>query len=274
MKQVYFYTGFPRAGNTLLACILNQNPSVNATGHSIVPEILYQIESLKQHPVYEVFPDEASLENISKNIFKSYYQDWDNIVIERGDWITPFNFNLLRKYFPSEIKIVVLIRGVLDIIKSYLNLCAKNPNFYVNGEYNNLDPTTIHQCEIEEKCDLIMKKEEYVDTMLYSIKWMLDNNNRKYLHFVHYDDLVKNPEKVINGVYKFYNIKPYQHRYTHLKQLTANNIQYNDERLGGEMHTIRTNKIEPLEHDISLPPRIVTQYSGMNFREGVFQQGT
>jgi len=272
MKQIYFYTGFPRAGNTLLACILNQNPSVNATGHSIVPEILYRIESLKQHPAYEVFPDKTSIENVSKNIFKSYYQDWDNIVIERGDWITPFNFNLLRKYFSSEIKIVVLVRDMLDIIKSYLSLCAKNPNFYVNREYNELDPTTIHQSEIEEKCDIIMKKEEYVDTMLYSIKWMLDNGNRKYLHFVHYNDLVKNPENIINGIYKFFNIDPYIHKYTHLKQLTANNIQYNDERLGGEMHTIRTDKVEPIEHDINLPSRVVAQYSGMNFREEVFQQ--
>ena len=96
MKQIYFYTGFPRAGNTLLACILNQNPSINATAYSILPETLYQIENVKQHDLYKMFPDEASLENVSKNIFKSYYKDWNDIIIERGDWITPYNFNLLQ----------------------------------------------------------------------------------------------------------------------------------------------------------------------------------
>jgi len=272
MKQIYFYSGLPRAGNTLLSCILNQNPSIRATAYSILPETFYRIENVRQHDLYQMFPDEASFENISKNIFNSYYQDWDNIVIERGDWITPFNFNLLRKYFSSEIKIVVLVRDMLDIIKSYLSLCAKNPNFYVNREYNELDPTTIHQSEIEEKCDIIMKRGEHVHTILYSIKWMLDNNNRKYLHFVHYNDLIKNPENIINGIYKFFNIDPYTHKYTHLKQLTVNKVQYNDEYLGGEMHTIRTNKIEPIEHDISLPSRVIAQYSGMNFREEVFQQ--
>ncbi len=272
MKQIYFYTGFPRAGNTLLACILNQNPSINATAYSILPETLYQIENVKQHDLYKMFPDQASLENVSKNIFKSYYKDWDDIIIERGDWITPYNFTLLQKYCPSKIKIVVLVRDILDIIKSYLNLCARNPNFYINREYNGLDHTTIYQSEIEEKCDLIMKKGEHINTILYSIKWMLQNNNRKYMHFVHYDDLIKNPKNIIKGIYKFFNIDPYMHRYKYLKQLTINNLQYNDNILGAEMHTIRTDQIEPIEHDITLPPKIIAQYSGMNFREEVYQQ--
>ena len=271
MKQIYFYTGFPRAGNTLLACILNQNPSINTTGHSILPEILFRIETLKQHHLFQVFPDKSSLENVSKNIFQSYYKDWDNIVIERGDWITPYNFNLLRKYLSSEIKIVVLVRNILDIIKSYLKLCIDNPNFYVNRQYNQLDPTTIHQTETEEKCDIIMRKSEYIDDMLYSIKWMLEKSNRKYLHFVHYDDLVENPKKIIDGIYNFFQIKSYQHQYTNLEQLTANHSQYNDDILGAKMHTIRTNKIVPLKHDITLPSKIIAQYSDMNFREEVYQ---
>ena len=130
-KTIYFISGFPRSGNTLLASILNQNPRIDATAHSILPDILFSIANIKYYNIaYNNFPDKQSIDNVSKSIFDSYYKDWNSdIIIERGDWITPCNFALLEEHFPGEIKIVVLVRGILDIIKSYLNLCAVDPEF-------------------------------------------------------------------------------------------------------------------------------------------------
>jgi len=42
-KKVYFLTGFPRAGNTVLAAILNQNKNIGATGHSSLPDVFFLI---------------------------------------------------------------------------------------------------------------------------------------------------------------------------------------------------------------------------------------
>ena len=132
--------GLPRAGNTLLGCILNQNPRINATANSVLPEIMFSINNIKYYDVaYNNFPDEASIDNVLKNLFDSYYQDWDgDFIIERGGWITPGNFSLLEKYFQDEIKIVILVRDILDVIKSYLNMSFKDPNFYINLRYNEL----------------------------------------------------------------------------------------------------------------------------------------
>ena len=48
LKQYYFLCGLPRAGNTLLASLINQNPNITLTANSIVPEIIYQLASLKK----------------------------------------------------------------------------------------------------------------------------------------------------------------------------------------------------------------------------------
>ena len=177
MKEIYFMYGLPRSGITLLGSILNQNPKINATANSVLPEIMFRMHGIKSQDIaYNNFPDEASLDNVLKGLFDSYYQDWDgDYIIERGAWITPFNFLLLEQYFQHDIKIVVLVRDVLDVIKSYLHLCDTDVDFFINLRYRRLDPTTLNRSAVEEKCDLIMEKEGMVDKMLNSINWLMKN---------------------------------------------------------------------------------------------------
>ena len=259
--------GLPRAGNTLLSCILNQNPKINATANSVIPTMMFYLEGAKNNDiVYKNFPDEESFNNVSKNIFDSYYKDWDgDIIVERGAWITPYNYLLLEKYFQSEIKIVILVRDVHEVIKSYINICNKNPNFYVNEMYENLDKSALYRSELEEKCDIIMEKNGLVDTVLFSIKWLLENNKQDHLHFVHYNDLVENTEDVIEGIYRFYNIDSYEHTFTDIKQFSANNLKYNDDSLGigSDIHTIRSDKIEFEDSPVVLPEKVINRYSGL-----------
>ena len=169
MKKIYTITGLPRAGNTLLASLLNQHPEVQATGHSPTPDLFYQLNKVKNGDVYLNIPDEKSYDNVMKNIIRNYYSDWDsNYIIERGDWITPFNFELFRKYAPNEIKIVILVRDVLDVLKSFIEVSQKYPDFFLNRQYADIDKTTLLTDDIiEVLCDLLMTGNGYVNTSLY-----------------------------------------------------------------------------------------------------------
>ena len=55
-KKIYYLAGLPRAGNTLLSCILNQNPKVKVTPNSYLPEIIYRIFLLKGEKIFQNFP--------------------------------------------------------------------------------------------------------------------------------------------------------------------------------------------------------------------------
>ena len=68
-KKIYFISGFPRAGNTVLASILNQNPKIKASAHSILPDVLFQLDKLKDKDIYRNFPDEKSLDNLIEKTF-------------------------------------------------------------------------------------------------------------------------------------------------------------------------------------------------------------
>ena len=49
MKSYYFLLGMPRSGNTLLGSIINQNPEVSVTANTILTDIIYQIDLIKDY---------------------------------------------------------------------------------------------------------------------------------------------------------------------------------------------------------------------------------
>ena len=112
MKQIHFLTGFPRSGNTLLASILNQNKNIAATGHSTVTSMFYSLNELKiNSPIYNNYKNYECFENVEKKLLQTHYAPWkQKIIIDRGEWCTPFNFLSLQKYGPSNPKIIFLLR--------------------------------------------------------------------------------------------------------------------------------------------------------------------
>lgn len=265
MKKIYFISGFPRSGNTLLSSILSQNPNICTTGHSYVPDITFNLESIRHtSTTFKNFPAVSGLENVLKNVFTNFYSDTnEDYVIERGDWVTPFNFSSLLKYCPNEIKIVILVRDILDIIRSYLKICENYPEFYINKIYNNLDKTTLYQSEMAVKADLIMEREGYVDSMLYSVNNLIKTNQLSCIKFVEYSELISNPKNTLQKIYEFYEIDHFDHTFLNLNQLSFNTVFYNDHILGAPIHFINTAKIEKQENLIVLEESIIRKYSNL-----------
>ena len=54
-KKIFFLAGLPRAGNTILTSILNQNPDVCCTPNSITLEIIKDLFLLKQQMYLKTF---------------------------------------------------------------------------------------------------------------------------------------------------------------------------------------------------------------------------
>ena len=265
-KKVYNIAGFPRAGNTLLGSLLNQHPSVMATAHSVIPDMMYQLEGARLAGTFQNFPDTKSYDSVLSNIIPNYYKDWDaDFIIERGDWITPFNFDQLTKYAPNEIKIVVLVRDVLDIIKSFIDVCKENPNFHINTDYNQLNKSSLYTDEIETKCDIIMQKEGYVDRALYSLKWLIDSDNMTNIKIVEYNDLVTKPKEVLNSINKFYGLPTFEYELNDLSQFEVNDVTYNDDYLAAPLHIISTDGIKDVKSDTILPDSVGRKYSGLEF---------
>ena len=264
-KKIYFISGFPRAGNTVLASILNQNPKIKASAHSILPDVLFQLDRLKDKEIYRNFPDEKSMDNLIEKTFVSYYDQWDaDYIIERGDWITPYNLRLLQRYFKNnEIKIVILVRDILDIVGSFLNVCRRNAEFHLNKEYEAADKSTIIYNKKEELAEKIMDRHNYVYATLFSINNLMKEDTFNNYIFVEYNDLVSKPEDTLNKIYNFFNIEKFKHDFNNIKEFKINGVMYDDGVVGGKLHDVKVGKLERQRYVVEVNQRVVDKYSGL-----------
>lgn len=261
MQKYFFLSGISRSGNTLFASIMNQNKNIAVTGNSILPELMWRIHSVKKDEEYINFPQEKSINSVLDNVFPNYYGNWNQeYIIDRSSWGLYDFFNLIKTHIKNEIKVIVLVRDVVEVLASFVKFSNENPNFFLNKVGKNAS----------EKCDFLMRYDKtgigQVYGQLSAIKNLISKENKKYIHIIEYNELVNDTKNTIDGVYDFLNIPKFKHNFNKLNQLRVNNNEYNDDVLGGKLHTIRTDKIKKNNYNINdiLPQNVIEKYSGLN----------
>jgi hypothetical protein len=244
MKEIFFLSGLPRSGNTLLGSIINQNPKLNLTANTIITDILYQLHLLKDYQIYRNFPDEESLNNVIKNIFNNYYKYWKaKHIIDRGPWGTPANLEILKSIIAKP-KFIILYRPVLECLASFIKI--EKP------------------INVELRCHELMEINGIIGKSLWSIKNII-KEKEDYIR-INYLDLINKPLDQTNKIYKFLNINNFNHTFKNLNEFSTNNIKYDDSVLNAPLHKIRTDKIELNKYNIEdyLPSNIIKQYSNLD----------
>ena len=256
-KKIFFLAGFPRAGNTLLASILNQNPDVCCTPNSITLEIMKDLFLLKGTDVFQNYPDEHSLNNVLDEVYNLYYKQWHyKYIIDRGPAGTIMNLRLLQKHFKQEIKIIFLVRPILEVLASWVTWATKTPDAFIRKTSKNST----------DMCHKLMNKKGQIAMELHCMQNLLKPENKHMVRFIDYKELVGKPLQTIKGIYKFLGIPSFKHRFIDLDQVVVNGISYNDTILGEGLHTIKTKKLIKSTTDVSiLPKEIIKQYGEIKF---------
>ena len=256
-KKIFFLAGFPRAGNTLLTSILNQNPDIGCTPNSITLEISNELFLLKTKDIFLNYPDHKSLDNIINEVYNLYYKNWNyKYIIDRGPAGTEANLYLLKKHFKQEIKVIFLVRPILEVLASWISWSMKTPDNFIRR--NTKNPT--------EACHKLMRKEGQITRELLCMQNLLKPENKHHVHFVDYKDIVSKPGPTIKGIYKFLGIPSFKHRFIDLDQVVVNGLAYDDTIMGKGMHTIKTKKLIKSTTDVSiLPKEIIKQYGKIKF---------
>ena len=244
MKAYYFLSSLPRAGNTLLGSIINQSQSVKLTANTLLTDIIYQLQLLKDNEIYKNFPDEQSLNNIINNVFNNYYKEWnvDNI-IDRGAWGTPYNLQALKTIIKKP-KFIILYRPVLECLASFIKI--EKP------------------IDLETRCHQLISDEGIIGKNLWSIKNIIKEKENHMI--IQYKDFIKNPNKEIKTMFDYLEIPFTNFDLSNLKQFSANNVNYNDSIYKAQLHTIRTDKIKLNKYNVEdyLPTNIIKQYSNLD----------
>ena len=230
-RKLFFLIALPRSGNTLFASIMNQNSEIACTGNSVTLDIMKNLYLIKTTDTFQNFSNHKSLDNILDNVYNLYYKNWpQKIIIDRGPALTsanPGNFELLQKHFKPGFKCIVLLRDLMDVFASYMKWYTENPDSFVN-KFGFSD---------EEKLLALMNKDGAIVKEIKSIQNAYNYPNM--CHFIRYNDMITDPEKIFKELYKFLDEPYYPHYFENLKQININGIGYDDTIVGKNMHTIR-----------------------------------
>ena len=260
MKDIFFLNGLPRAGNTLFSSIMNQNPDVAVTANSICADMMGELFMLRYTDIFKNFPDHKSFNNVAKSVFENYYKDWkQDYIIDRSPWGFPINLKFLKET-RSNIKIIVLVRDIIEILASFIRWSQKEPTSFVN-QYT--------AKTIEEKCNMLMNKDCQIVKELIGVKHLLDHQPKEIYYLVEYNNLIEHPKKTIDSIYKFLDIPNFKHRFTDLDQFEVNGMKYNEDIVGEGLHTIKINNISKTNYDAYniIPSTIINKYKQCNFWE-------
>ena len=116
-KKIFFLSGLPRSGNTLLSAILNQNNNIYSSPISILTGIFHsQVEYITSNENFLRSPENKDrYESYLKKIAQNYYDDVDEpIVFDRDKgWGTPYNLEVAKRFINPEPKIIFTVRNIL-----------------------------------------------------------------------------------------------------------------------------------------------------------------
>ena len=264
MKDIFFLNGLPRAGNTVFGSIMNQNPNIAATANSVCADMMGGLFMLKHTDIFKNYPDHKSFDNVAKTVFKNYYKDWkQDYIIDRAPWGLPINLKFLKET-RSDIKIIVLVRDIIEVLGSFIDWSNREPTSFIN-QY---DAKTV-----EEKCDMLMNKDGQIVKELIGIKHLIDQQPKDIYHIVKFNDLISNAENTIDGVYTFLGIPKFKHDFNNIGQFKVNNISYDDTEVGNGLHTLKTGSIANYKEDYDaysiIPSSIINKYKQCNFWEEI-----
>jgi hypothetical protein len=172
----------------------------------------------------------------------------------------PPNINFIKMY-RKNVKIIVLVRDIIEILASFIRFSQRNPGSYIDPDRNR---------SVEEQCDKLMNKDGVIVKELIGVKHLLRPENKGLYHMIEYHDFTAHPKKTIEGVYDFLEIPKFKHRYINLDQFKVNGYQYDDTLLGGGLHKIKTDVITSSTYDARtiIPKSIIDKYEQCNFWKG------
>ena len=247
-KQFVCLSGLPRTGSTLLSAILSQNPKIHAEGNSAVCQLLWDTYvSCSNNCAEQLLANnrQKTVFDLMSSIPSTYYKDIseeETIIVDKSrSWTLEANVRILENFVDSNVKMIVLTRPIDEIVKSFTRLYKQNGKGF-------------------DALSLLKPMSEPLMRSKAGVEWAKKNNEKNTFLFIQYQELVEEPQKVIEKIYEFCGWgKLFDHSFENI------NVKYpeNDEvyQLAGQ-HDVR-EKIEVLENLVELSQEVLDKISSL-----------
>ena len=256
-RRFHFISGLPRAGTTLLAAVLNQNPRFRAGMTSPLADIMGVVmaeASSKNDFSFDV-SDEQRVALLRGLVDNFYSGQADAGVIFDTSRLWCSRMQLLGALLPGA-KVIACVRHLPWVLDSMERLVRRQP-VGVSKVFR-FDTNTTMYSRVEALTD----PRGMVGFAFQATK---DAFYGQYapgrLLLLTYESLARNPQAAMRAVYQFIGEPWFEHDFEHL----VYNADEFDARVGMPgLHTVRP-KVEPVERVSVLPREIFNRFANESF---------
>ena len=209
----------------MLSALLSQNPAIHAEGNSGLCQIMWDTQQSCRHAAHEQLSANNRLNTIDDIVSQlphSYYSRSsakEKIVVDKcRTWTLPANLQMLNDFVGKDTQVIVLVRPIVEIVRSFVKLYKENGRYTPLVERDLLKPNT----------DPLMRP-------FVGLQSAQQDKSGRFM-FVSYKDLVEDTAQTLKDIYEFCEWNPFIHNTHNIKpKYTENDYVYG---LMG-MHTVR-----------------------------------
>ena len=255
VKELFFISGLPRSGSTLLSAILRQNTEFYADISSPVQGLVTSAINVITGSESNHLIGEDKRKSILRSMFNAYYDAVEPSTVfdtSRG-WTA--KTSLLKALYPDT-KIICCVRDLPWILDSFERISAKNTLWNATLTDDEASQT------VTTRCDAMMdvKKEGQVVKPYYFLEEGLLLNPDMIL-LVEYESLCKQPESVMREIYEFIDKPYFDHDFMNVEY---ENEVYDKALNMKSLHTVR-KEVTWQQRPSILPKSVWDKYSGKEF---------
>lgn len=261
MKKLFFISGLPRSGSTLLCNILSQNPEVfvsKATSgcHDVLFGVRNQWDRLIEHQAEGV--DHNQLRRVLSSIINNYHTTDKNIVFDKGrGWLSLIE--MIEFILEQSPKIIVPVRNITEILSSFEKLWRKSTGF---SQWNFEQNDYFKAQTVEGRCDIWSTSSQPIGLAYNRVKDAISRGYKDKLFFLEFDYLTAYPKQTMQMVYHYLELPYFDHNFDNIEQYT----QEDDDGVHRipNLHKIRP-KVASVPHDSKeiLGDFLVQKYSNL-----------
>ncbi len=260
MKKIFFISGMPRSGSSLLCALLSQNPNLYVSGTSGILDMMLNVRNYwpKIVAFNALDPKISNTRRVStlRGMLNGYYEDVEQpIVIDKcRQW--PAHLEMAQAVLGYTPKCIITVRDVRDVLASFERKWreTKKDTQVSQEEFNQVEYETV-----EGRCNVLAMKNQILGSAVNSIRDAVHRGWRKSMLFVEYDELCLNPKDTLAKIYSFLEFEGFNHNTKNVEQ----KVVERDEVYGWkDLHAIRA-VIQPQEpqYPIYLPKYVSDRYA-------------
>ncbi len=257
MNTIYFISGFPRSGSTLLSALLRQNPRFMAGISSPVAPmcnaLLNVMGTRNEHTTQ--FSEEQKRVLLS-GLFSNFYGDvpGDRVIFDTNrSWCA--RLPMLHQLFKSP-RIICCVRNVAWVMDSFERLVQRNPFIYSRLFNDDGERSTVYS-----RTDALGRNNRVVGYGIAALREAFYGPYSSSLLLVDYELLCRFPLKCLSFVYEFLGEVEFGHN---IENVVFEESAF-DNHLGlPGMHKVQ-KEVKFRERHSVLPPDIFQKYDQMSF---------